>query len=337
MNVSDARQGVERGTPWLSIIVLGYNRFNDTSRRCLDSLDVPSLEPDVEVILIDNGSADDSAALSEHYCCEHSRIRFVPSAVNLGFAGGMNAGVALAQGDYVLLANSDLVFPAGAIAALRRIIGAQGKVDVLGPVTNAAGNAQALPNLGSSESSVLAAAMPLQAEPTGQVHPMYRADFFCVVVKRSVWQALGGLDTGFGRGYYEDFDFSLRAQAAGYQLVFTEDVVVYHAGSVSFAKIGAEQREWLRRNKQRLQRLHPSVRFPHQREENLDMLKQYSALLEGGQWNTGLERRLALRVAQALENMPRNPLKRFLWRRKVQTVLARLRSLHAARTARVGA
>lgn len=330
MNNRGAQFGPVDNAPWLSIIVLGYNRFEDTSRRCLDSLAVTSLDPDIEVILIDNGSSDDSAALSYRYCHNQPCIRFLRNDSNLGFAGGMNSGADLAEGQYVLLVNSDLVFPPGAIAALRRVIDAHPEVDVLAPVTNAAGNAQALPGLGTSETQVLAAAVQLQAEPSGHVHPVYRADFFCVAVKRTVWRALGGLDTGFGRGYYEDFDFSLRARAAGFNLALTEDAVIFHAGSQSFAQIGAEQRELLRRNKRRLQTLHRKVRFPHQREDNLDMLQQYVALLEKGDWNPGLERRLALRVAEAQQNLPRSPIKRFLWQRKVAPVLTKLCRLHDA-------
>lgn len=337
MSPNAARHEAAQDAPWLSIIVLGYNRFHETSRRCLDSLDVARLAPDVEVILIDNGSSDDSAALSDHYCREHPRIRFLPSATNLGFAGGMNAGVEIAHGHYVLLANSDLVFPPGAVAALRCVVSAQPEVDVLGPITNAAGNAQALPALGSSEAQVLATAAHWQAEPVGHVYPIYRVDFFCVAVKRAVWQTLGGLDTGFGRGYYEDFDFSLRARAAGYRLALTEDVVIFHAGSQSFANIGTVQRTLIRRNKRRLQALHPRVCFPHQREDNLDMLKQYAAVLREGYWNRGFEHRLALRVMEAKQNLPRSPVKRYLWQRKVAPVLAELRDLCAARPAELTA
>lgn len=330
MNPHDAPSVSDRDESWLSIIVLGYNRFAETSRRCLDSLAVEILDSDIEVILIDNGSSDDSAALSRQYCSAQPRIRFLPNNANLGFAGGMNAGVEIATGKYVLLANSDLIFPPGAINTLRQVIDARPEVDILAPVTNAAGNAQALPKLGTNETQVLAAAVPLHARPSGHVYSVYRADFFCVAVKRAVWRALGGLDTGFGRGYYEDFDFSLRARAAGYKLALTEDVVIFHAGSQSFARIGAEQRDLIRRNKRRLQAMHHNVRFLHQREDNLDMLKQYAVLLERGDWNEGLERRLWLRVAEAQHNLPRSPIKRFLWKRKVALVMAKLNKLHGA-------
>lgn len=328
MSSQEARSKADSEKPWLSIIVLGYNRFAETSRRCLDSLAVEHLDPNIEVILIDNGSTDDSAALSHEYCRTRPRIRFLPSNANLGFAGGMNAGVDMATGNYVLLANSDLIFPPGAMDALQRVIDTRPEIDVLAPVTNAAGNAQALPRLGTSEAQVLSAAVQLHAEPSGHVHSLYRVDFFCVAVKRAVWQALGGLDTGFGRGYYEDFDFSLRARTAGHTLALTEDVVIFHAGSQSFASIGVEQRELIRRNKRRLQAMHRNVRFPHQREDNLDMLQQYAALLERGDWNRGLERRLALRVTEAQHNLPRSPIKRFLWRRKVDSIVAKLHKHH---------
>ena len=64
------------------------------------------------------------------------RIRYAPEATNLGFAGGMNAGVALARGDWVCLVNSDTLFPAGALAALKAALqSVPPEVAMVGPVT----------------------------------------------------------------------------------------------------------------------------------------------------------------------------------------------------------
>jgi GT2 family glycosyltransferase len=56
----------------------------------------------------------------------------------------------------------------------------------------------------------------------------------CMMFKRSLIEAIGGLDERFGPGYYEDTDFSLRAQIHGKKLWVANDVFIHHYGNSSF-------------------------------------------------------------------------------------------------------
>jgi hypothetical protein len=62
-----------------------------------------------------------------------------------------------------------------------------------------------------------------------------RAIGFCLCIARVVIDEIGGIDTRYGIGNFEDDDFCIRVQAAGYQIVVCEDVFIHHFGSVSFA------------------------------------------------------------------------------------------------------
>jgi glycosyltransferase involved in cell wall biosynthesis len=57
---------------------------------------------------------------------------------------------------------------------------------------------------------------------------------FCMLIKRSVINEIGPLDEIYGKGYFEENDFSCRARMAGYDNALCDDTYIYHKGSVSF-------------------------------------------------------------------------------------------------------
>jgi GT2 family glycosyltransferase len=311
--------------PLLSLVVLGFRNFEVTTRVCLDSL-VPCFnDPEVEVIVVDNGSNsgsdDDSTQRTATWCAGHQPVRFIASDSNLGFAGGMNLGVASAQGTWVVLVNNDTIFSEGAVDAFKRVVrAADQRVAMLGPVTNAAGNGQRLWKPGASHAQWLDIGKWLNTHSTGELMPAYRCDFFCIAVRTSVWVELGGLDRAFGLGYYEDFDFSLRLAAAGYQQMITEDVFVLHLGSATF-KASASATAMMKRNKKLLKEKHPQVRFEHTRLGNLAILQRYQELKLLSRWTPALQTRHGLRVGALTGDAPRSVVKRWLWNRKVKSLL----------------
>lgn len=307
--------------PILSLVVLGFRNFETVTRNCLESLVPWAQHSDIEILVVDNGSPDDSAVQTQRWCAAHSGFNCLLSKENRGFAGGMNWGAAHTQGQWLLLVNNDTVFPAFALDAMLKVI-AETPADVamLGPVTNAAGNGQRLWKPGATHEDWLVIGQWLNQSPSHQLMPAYRCDFFCIAIRRDIWIQLGGLDTTFGLGYYEDFDFSLRLRAAGFAQMITEDVFVLHAGSATFQG-SKEARALIKRNKKLLQGKHPYARFEHTRIGNLAVLCRYKELRDGGQWTPALQRRLDLRVKALTDDAPRSLLKRWLWRHKVRKIL----------------
>jgi tetratricopeptide (TPR) repeat protein len=74
----------------------------------------------------------------------------------------------------------------------------------------------------------------------GQILHFPRVAFLCTLIKREVIEKIGGLDERFTPGNFEDDDFCLRAQLAGYKTVIAKDVFIHHYGSKSFKADGAE-------------------------------------------------------------------------------------------------
>jgi GT2 family glycosyltransferase len=305
----------------LSLVVLGYRNFERVTKPCLESL-VPWLnDREIEVLVLDNGSPDDSGSRTAAWSALHPGVRFLQSEVNRGYAGGMNWGAAQATGQWLLLVNNDTVFPAGAIDALKSVIReAPGDVAMLGPVTNAAGNGQRLWKPAATQADWLEIGHWLNEHPTHRLMPTYRCDFFCIAIRRDVWEQLGGLDPTFGLGYYEDFDFSLRMTQAGYRKMITEDVFILHAGSATFQG-DAKARALMKRNKKLLKSKHPQARFEHTRLGNLAILRAYQDLRASGVWSPELQARWDLRHGALLGDAPRSPIKRWLWRRKIRCLM----------------
>lgn len=308
-------------TPLLSLVVLGFRNFDVTTRACLESL-VPWFDdPEIEVLVVDNGSPDDSAEKTAAWCAAHPQAKCLLSESNRGFAGGMNWGAAQANGQWLLLVNNDTVFPAGALDALKRTV-REAPVDVamLGPVTNAAGNGQRLWKPGATHGDWLQIGQWLNENPTHELMPAYRCDFFCITIRRDAWDRLGGLDLAFGLGYYEDFDFSLRLAKAGYRQMITEDVFILHVGSATF-KASAAARALIKRNKKLLKSKHPEARFEHTRLGNMAVLQAYKTLETEGLWNPVMEARRQLRQGALDGDAPRSFFKRWLWKYKVARTL----------------
>ena len=84
--------------PKVSVIVPIYN-MERVLRRCLDSL-VSQTEHDFEVILVDDGSTDNSADICEEYAGRDDRLRIVRKK-NGGVCSARNAGLDIARGEYV--------------------------------------------------------------------------------------------------------------------------------------------------------------------------------------------------------------------------------------------
>lgn len=301
--------------PRLSLVVLSFRRFETTTGPCLATLADARVDARVQLILVDNGSDDGAAAHCAAYAGANPSVIYLPLSNNLGFGGGMNAGVAAAGGEWACLVNSDTLFPPGALPALLATLArVPDDVAMVGPVTNAAGNGQCLrlPDLPMARVvDVGAAAMRSE---TGLLTPTYRSDFFCIAVRRAAWQQLGGLAPEFGLGYYEDFDFSLRLSKSGHQQVIAEDVFVAHVGSASFAAMGAAQKALMRKNRALLVKRHPDARFEPLRAGNAAALRHLLSAATASGWTDALRERAAWRLAALNQDEPKSPFKRLRWR-----------------------
>ncbi len=256
------------------IFILGYNNFSSTTQLCLDSLNKQCQNNSIKVSVLDNFSSDNSADLLKKYSIQNSIITFY-SHHNLGFAGGMNKITKDSKSDWLVLLGSDTIVSPDFVDKLFLYLPkVANDFGLVGPVSNNAGTCQKLfyEKLNVSEyfdlHSNLINNLPFLC------FEIPRLDFFCVFIRRKVWEKLNGLCLDYGQGYYEDFDFCVRANFAGYKCGVIENIFVYHYGSASFKKV-ISQSSLIKNNKKIFISKFPKVSLLHPRNDYLFLLRKY--------------------------------------------------------------
>lgn len=216
--------------PLVAVVVLNWNDAEATL-RCLRSLAGTSY-PRWRVIVVDNASIDGSA---QRVAAAAPDALLIRNPVNLGFTGGVNAGIsrALQDGaDYVWLLNSDAVVPPDALARLVAAAEADQRIGLVSPVFHAADRPDVpehcLAIFDPQARFASQTADPAQAAVWQRTCP-HRVLLLgtALLVRRDLLRAIGPLDPQFF-AYVEDVDFSLRCHAAGFKAVALPDVVVLH-------------------------------------------------------------------------------------------------------------
>ena len=93
----------------LSAIVLVYNSENYLE-DCLDSLVNQTLD-NMEIILVNDASIDDSLSICKQYAANYEYIRIIDKKVNEGLAITGNTGIEAAKGEYIILVDNDDIIP----------------------------------------------------------------------------------------------------------------------------------------------------------------------------------------------------------------------------------
>lgn len=228
-----------------SIIVLAYNHLEETTAPCLASILEHTDLSCNELIVVDNASSDGTAAYLREFQSKHPAVKLCLNDVNKGYAGGNNDGIRLAQGRVLILLNNDTLVGPGWLAPLVDALDRDPSVGMVGPVTNSAGNEQRIVLSDVSPDSFVRATAAYLALQAGVYSETEKLGFFCVAIGREVINKIGLLDEAFGIGMFEDDDLCVRATRAGYRLLIAEGSFVYHKGSVSFSKLGAEKYQGL--------------------------------------------------------------------------------------------
>jgi GT2 family glycosyltransferase/glycosyltransferase involved in cell wall biosynthesis len=219
----------------VSIIVVTY--FNiDLTRLCLDAVFRSSLHPNLEVIVVDNGSTDGTPAMLEELAREHANLRVILNDANRGFAAANNQGIAIATGDALVLLNNDTVPARGWLPRMLRHL-ENPEIGLVVAVTNFSGNESRIAVPYTTLNGMPAFAEKYARTHDGRVFDIAVAAMYCVGLRREVFARIGPLDEEFNVGMFEDDDYSHRTRLAGLRVVCAEDVFVHHFGQASFGKL----------------------------------------------------------------------------------------------------
>jgi GT2 family glycosyltransferase len=210
----------------LYIIVLNFNGGKDVI-ECLESLEKSQKLKgwETDILVVDNKSSDGSVqAIKERF----RDIGIIENKKNLGFAAGNNVGIKYAlkrEADAVLLLNQDTVVGEKFLDPL-----VQNSADIVGPVIKFKRDKRWIYDYGGRINWLLGRA-------THQESPRYLNNiYYCskeyvsgcgMLVKKKVFEKIGLLDERFFL-YFEDVDFCLRANKAGFTIGVEKNSTILH-------------------------------------------------------------------------------------------------------------
>lgn len=219
------------------VIVLCWNRVELTKKfvnSFLDNTTIPS-----RLIIIDNASDDGTKEyLQTLKDVGYFKIEVIFNGENRGFVEGMNQGIRMSNAPYVCLANNDLIFTNGWLSEMTSIFERYQSVGVLNPNSNNLGTK--LPRGVSLDSF----ALDLRSKYKGVFIEMPFCIGFCMAIRREVIEKVGGLSEEFYPMFFEDTDYSMKAQKAGYLIGMAKSSYVWHQEHASFKHWQKEKKEF---------------------------------------------------------------------------------------------
>lgn len=234
-----------------SIIILAKDQYEYT-KECIDSIFKFTKSP-FELILVDNGSRDEIPNYFHNLQKNQSNVTVITNQSNVGFPKGVNQALRKAKGKYVLIGNNDTVVTPGWLEKMIEHLEKDPKNGLVGPISNNISGLQIDKEASyQTMDEMLRYAQNITQKNRAVIQEFPRLAFFCTLIKREVFDKIGGLDERFSPGNYEDDDFCMRAQVAGYKAHILRYIFIHHYRSRSFAGDGNDAyRERLQTNRKK--------------------------------------------------------------------------------------
>jgi GT2 family glycosyltransferase len=189
--------------------------------------------PFEEIIIVDNGSEDDSAELAAR-----AGARVVKMGCNLGFAAAVNRGIEAADAEWVAILNNDVTLEPDWLMKLLEAAAQEDNWFATGKILQAA-NHQLVDGTFDEISRGGCASRCGSGKPDSpawnQARRIRVAPMTAAIFRRQLFRDLGGLDETFG-SYMEDVEFGLRCALAGRGGLFVPSAVAYHRGSATLGE-----------------------------------------------------------------------------------------------------
>jgi len=222
--------------PLVSIIILNYNA-RKYLKACLSSV-LSSKYDNKEVIFVDNASTDGSVELVVKNFGDKG-IKIVQLDKNYGFSVGNNEGAKRARGEYIVFLNPDTEVHPNWLGSLVKVMEEDATIGIAQPLVlmmdktriDTAGcwiNPYGLVfTLGHGDK---------YRNQFSGVYEIFYAKGCALMVRRDLWERLGGFSSLFFT-YYEETDLCWRAWRLGYRVVCVPDSIIYHAGGGILRKV----------------------------------------------------------------------------------------------------
>lgn len=231
----------------LSVIIVTWNSRADID-KCLDSVYAQAIA-DIEVIVVDNASRDDSAELLQK---RQERPVLILNKMNMGYARATNQGLGKAAGDHILLLNPDTVVQPDAFARMLSFMESNPMVGALGP--------QLLNSDGTIQPSCREFPRPIhlfydfsglsRIFPRHSKFGSWRMGYFdhqslrevdqpmgaCLLIRRTALQQIGPMDDERFPMFLNEVDWCYRLKQKAWKIMFFPEARVIHLQGVSIKK-----------------------------------------------------------------------------------------------------
>jgi GT2 family glycosyltransferase len=234
--------------PLVSIITVNYNQTEVTC-ALLSSLQNISY-PNVEVLVIDNASADDPQIIRQRF----PNVNLVLNPINYGFAAGNNFGLMRAKGEYVLLLNNDTEVAKGFLEPLVNKLNNDSSIGAVSPKIRYFRDPNVIQYAGYTPMNYITMrnfAIGHRETDNGQYDEdkeTYYAHGAAMLVPMKVVKEVGLMSYIFFL-YYEEADWCERIKRAGYKIFYVHNSLVLHKESISTGKLSDLKIYYLNRNR----------------------------------------------------------------------------------------
>ena len=234
----------------LSIITINYNGQKDTC-ELIESL--PLEDKSIEVIVVDNASAQDEATIIEE---RYPQVKIIRSKKNLGFAGGNNLGIKAAKGKYLFFLNNDTLLKpqTSDIRSLISRLETSPKIGMVCPKIRFTWGNQLIQFAGYTPLTPIT--MRNKAIGCGEVdhgqfdtpHLTPYAHGAAMMIKREVIEKAGLLPECYFL-YYEELDWSMMIRRVGYDIWYEPACTVFHKESQTTGQNSPLRTYYITRNR----------------------------------------------------------------------------------------
>jgi len=203
----------------VSIIVPVHNELEYT-KKCIESIKKNSENINYEIIIIDNGSRDETGDFIKGIGC-----RYIYNNENIGVAKAWNQGIKNSKGDFVCIINNDIIVCKDWLLNFLKFYKAKENIGILSPATR---EGQLNYNFEKYSEDFIK-----------KMKNIKKKGFcgWCMFIKKDRLGKIGLFSEEYETGIGEDTDFYLRLKFAGFESFITGAVFIHHFGSITLNKI----------------------------------------------------------------------------------------------------
>ena len=225
----------------IAVVLVTYESAEDLP-GCFDSLPEAAAPHELEIVVVDNASRDDSTGVARSL-----GVKVIENQRNLGYSRAVNRGAGEASAPWLLIANPDTRLQPGSLARLLATAESEPRVGCIGPrLRNLDGSdyptGRRFPSLLVGGLHALLGSMWPSNPATRRYHltsldrsrpaAVDWVSGACMLLRRSAWDEVAGFDPSYFM-YFEDMDLCLRLTRAGWRVLLEPRAIVDHIGGAS--------------------------------------------------------------------------------------------------------